>query len=1121
MKKKLLRYCPWREFGGNKFLLVMKLSLFLMFAMSFAATANVNVMSQPVSVDFHDAKLSEVFRAFKEQSGRVIVFSDTKVDNENYKVTLKMDNVPLSVALEQTLKGLPYSFSIIDDVVYIIPSPVSEVAAQAPRNITVGGRVVDQSGNPLVGVTVLLKGTRNGTSTDSDGKYSISWNETPNAILVFTFVGMAKQEIAYTGQREINVRLAEDVQAIEEVVVTGYFSKTKQSITGSEIVVSGKELRQVGSLNFMNALSTFDPSVRPIPNNEYGSDPNRVPEIVIRGENGFDLRSSADDSRSNPNSPLYILDGVEVSATRIYDLDMNRIDAFSILKDAAATALYGSRGANGVILIQTIAPREGEIRVTFNANYNVSFPDLRDYNLMNASEKLAYEKLAGLYTAAWLVGATQDELDYRYNFKLAEIARGVDTYWLSRPLRTSLNQRYSFFIEGGDSRFRYGIDLNYDNDKGVMKGSDREKIGANFNFSYNISNKLRVINDISVDNVDYQNSPYGWFSDYAMMNPYERIYDPQTGEMKRRFGYGDANDIVNPLINSLLPNYDKTNYTEIKDNLSLEWRITDHFLVRGKAALTMNIQKAEMYLSPYSSEFDIVADENERGSYTTIYLKALDFDSNVTVQYNNTIADKYTMSLGAGMNVVTQSLNGDGYIATGFLNDKMNYVQYAHGFKKDSRPLGFFNKKRMIGFFANVNIGYDNRYFIESTFRTDGSSLFGRESRFAPFWSVGAAWNVNNEKWWTIDGYLKIRGSAGIDATTNFAPDQAITKYIYGPEYEYNGYNGAVLSGYGNPALKWQSTLKYNVGFDLTILKNFLVFNGDFYVNKTQNLLLNIDVPASTGFLQYTENMGSIQNIGVEGRMRFNIIRNRERDLAWSVTLMAAANRNKILSLSNALEAMNEEANKLDNVTSSTPLRTYQVGRSQNALMVVQSGGIDPATGNEIYIKLNGDRVFDYDPRDKVFVGNKDPKIQGSFQTNLSFKGFDLFAMFGYQYGAVIYNATLATKVEGVNPRYNADRRVLYERWKEPGDIAMFRRIDDETALYQTSRLVQDNNYINLQSLSLSYTVPAHVLRSTFIERMRFMFSTTDLFRISTIKMERGTIYPFAQTFSLGANITF
>ncbi|MFR7808238.1 MAG: TonB-dependent receptor plug domain-containing protein [Butyricimonas faecihominis] len=267
--------------------------------------------------------------------------------------------------------------------------------------------------------------------------------------------------------------------------------------------------------------------VRTLPTTN-GSDPNHVPEISIRGENGFDLRSSADDSRTNPNAPLYIMDGIEVTATTVYDLDMNRVEAFSILKDASATALYGSRGANGVILITTIRPRAGELRVSVNARYDISAPDLSDYNLMNAREKLEYERLAGVYKANGL--EQQMAKDETYNRRLEEVVRGVDTYWLSIPLRTSLNQRYNIFVEGGDEHMRYGVDLKYDTDKGVMKGSGRERWGVKVNLNYNLDNKLIVNNDLNVDDVKGENSPYGDFSQYTKLNPYERR-DPETGEL--------------------------------------------------------------------------------------------------------------------------------------------------------------------------------------------------------------------------------------------------------------------------------------------------------------------------------------------------------------------------------------------------------------------------------------------------------------------------------------------------------------------------------------------------------------------------------------------------------------
>lgn len=1106
----------------SRLILIMKLIVLFTILNVSAVFASGN--AQTISLHAKNMSLVNAMRSIQKQSGYGFFLNGKDLAQITRNVDI--DDQPLSKAMSELLKDLPAEWLLENGTIIIKRAkkaqhevakitPVTLIPIQQQKLIT--GNVVDEDGSPLQGVSVTIKGTKVGTTTDEKGNYSISVGGNKD-ILLFTMVGFVTFEKEIGEHTTLNVVLKRKSDGMEAVVISaGYFDKTKTSITGSQVTVTGEDLRKVGSLNFMQALNAFDPSVRMMPNSEFGSDPNRVPEITIRGENGFDLRSSADDARSNPNAPLYLLDGIEVSATRVYDLDMNRIESFIILKDASATSLYGSRGANGVILITTIPPKQGTLRVSVNANYNVSIPDLSDYNLMDAKEKLEYERLAGVFTSRTNNREEQIGLDIKYNDRLAEVVRGVNTYWLSKPLRTSLNQRYNTFIEGGDRSFRYGINLNYDNDKGVMKGSGRERYGINVSFNYYVKKDFLIRNDLTVNNVQGSNSPYGSFSTYALQNPVERIYDT-LGNMVRNFTFNNG---VNPLVNANLPNTDLNKYTEFQDNFNLDWRINGNFRVTGRASLSKKNTKTEQYLSPLSSVFDKETDINKKGSYTIGNRNDLNFDGTVTAAYNNTFADKISTNIGIGSNVATTSGVGDGYTATGFLSDNMNFIQYAQQFKENSKPTGYFDKSKMIGFFANANIGYDSRYYVDLSFRTDGSSRFGKDSRFAPFWSIGAAWNVNREKWWNYEGTLKLRASTGSTGSVNFSADQAITKYQYNSAYEYNGVYGAQVIGYGNPALKWQNTIQNNIGLDLTTLHNLLVLNVDAYVKQTQNLLLPIDVAPSTGFLSYTENLGSMENKGMDMRLRVNAIRPRKDGLSWNFTLGVATNKNKIKKLSNALEAMNQEANSLNNVTSANPLRTYQAGRSQSALMVVESLGIDPATGNEIFRKLNGDLTFVYDPKDKIIVGDINPSWMGTFQSNFLYKGLNLYFIFAYEYGAKIYNSTLAQKVEGSSPYNNADKRVLYDRWKNPGDVVLFKRIDDTAPPYQTTRLVQNNDFLRLQTLSLSYDVPKSNLGRYRLERAKIILTTSDLFRLSTVKMERGTTYPFAQTFSLALNLTF
>lgn len=1081
--------------------------------------AKVWSQTELLELSVSNVSMVEAVRQLQQKTQLRFVFNVEEL--QNYKVNAHIQGKTLEETLNQLFEGKPLKYEITAEHVIISKAPIVSTLPQAPKTIEIKGVVVDENGSALPGVTVMVKGTTIGTATDIDGKFTLTLPETTSEqILLCSFVGMKAKEMKLVkGQTDYKITMEEEAQALEDVVVTGYFQRKKVSQTGSEVVVDGEELRKVGSLNLLQAISSFDPGVRTLENNEFGSDPNRMPEITVRGEKGFDLRSEADDSRTDPNAPLYIMDGIEVSAETVYDMDMNRVASFSILKDASATSLYGSRGANGVILITTVRPKAGEIRVTLNGNFNISVPDLRSYNLMDAREKLEYERLAKVYT-----GNGYDEqarLDVMYNDVLMEVERGVNTYWLSQPLRTSVNQRYSAYLEGGDEHFRYGINLKYDNDKGVMIGSGREKYGINVYFSYDIAQKLIARNDIMVDDVKGSDSPYGAFYKYAEMNPYERIYDPKTGEMIREF---DSNGTVmrNALVNSLLPNTSYDKYTQIRDNFQLQWWATSHLMFKGNIAITKQLDRNEAYLSPESVEFEGISDAAEKGSYTISNGSSINIEGNITANYNNSFFEKLYLSLGLGAELLTSTSSSEGFVATGFLNDKLIYPSYALQFEKNSKPTGTFDKSKSVGFFGNANFNWDNRYILDVTYRTDGSSRFGRESRFAPFWSIGAAWNVNQESFWTGSGYMKIRASVGSTGSTNFSADQAMTRFIFGSDSEYNGIYGGVINAYGNPALKWQNVMKYNIGTEMTVWRDIITLNFDAYLERTENLLLNIDVAPSTGFTSYTENMGSLDNKGIETRLRLNLIRNRDNQLDWNVTFSAAHERNKIRKLSNAMQAMNEEALKLENNKGDSDVfRMYEVGRSQTALMVVRSMGIDPATGNEVYIKRDGSLTFDYDPNDKVEVGNTNPKIQGYFNSNLTWKGFNLYLNFGYEMGAKQFNQTLATKVEGADPKKNADKRVLYDRWKEPGDVAMFRRIDDQSTVYQSTRLVQKNNWLKLSSLSLSYDIPREILDKSFIERCKFTFSMTDVFRLSTIKEERGTSYPFARTISMGFNLTF
>lgn len=351
-----------------------------------------------------------------------------------------------------------------------------------------------------------LKDTAVGTTTNADGEYTIQVSG-KYPTLVYSFIGMESKEMPVRGNNKLNVTLNENSQTLQDVVVTGIFRKTKELATGASITVTGDELKSVGNANILQSLRTLDPSFKILDNNMAGSNPNVLPNVELRGANSIsDLDA---DYNGNPNQPLFILDGFETTLQRVIDLDPNRVESISILKDASAAALYGSRSANGVIVIETKAPEMGRIRVSYTGDYAVNAPDLTDYHLLNAEQKLQLQLDAGHFDIKenQTNSALQEKLDY-YNRLLTNVRSGVNTYWLSKPLQTAFEQRHTLYVEGGDEHLRYSVNVSGKLAPGVMKGSERNTYSGGVVLSYR-TNNLLIKNDLQVEYVEAKTRPTG------------------------------------------------------------------------------------------------------------------------------------------------------------------------------------------------------------------------------------------------------------------------------------------------------------------------------------------------------------------------------------------------------------------------------------------------------------------------------------------------------------------------------------------------------------------------------------------------------------------------------------
>ena len=982
------------------------------------------------------------------------------------------------------------------------PMPLAQTAQQNDQTgKVIKGRVIDGNGEPLVGATVKLKGGNGVYFTDHNGNFEIITKKNREEVTV-TYIGHVTQTLFVFPGNETTIPLAADNTSLSEVVVTGFVNKSKVSFTGSQTTVQKEQLLSMGTKNVLESLQSFVPGLVIAENNLAGSNPNKRPDLNIRGRATFD---------GSANMPLFVVDGTEVSADYVYDMDMNDIESVTVLKDASASALYGSKASAGVIVITTKTMKPGRLRLNYSGTYRLSTPDLTDYRMLNAAQKLEFERLAGLYTDKTDL-ERQYRLDTEYN-RLAQIVRsGVNTDWLSKPLRNGFSQNHSLSIDGGDDYARYNLGLRYSTDDGVMIGSKRDRLSLFFKFSYNKPGAFSVNNSTTLMSVDSEESPYGSFSDYVRQNPYEQPY-AADGSLHRKL----SNLEENPLYEAQAGNFNKSENLNILNTTTLQVWFSDAFRLNGDFSFTKDMSTSNNFKSPLALSELNKTDVSQRGQLTESHTSLVRYAGKLMLSYNKNLFGKLFTSATAGSTIEANNGDNTSYSSVGYYSANLSHPAFAAGYV-NGKPGGSDNIYRTVGFFANVNSIWDNKYFLDFIYRYEGSSKFGKNTRFAPFWSVGSGWNIHNESFLKGKGIelLKLRASVGYLGNISFEPYQAITSYNYAAGNNYVKGIGAIPKTIGNPDLRWERTLTSNVGIDLTMFKGRWDLTFDAYIKNTDDLLVNVTKAPSVGVASARENLGAIENRGVELRTR--VVPISTKQLQWSISATYAYNKSKIKQISNALMSKNEENR---NATGKAPLPIYEEGGSLTAVKVVPSAGIDPATGREVYIKRDGSYTFDYDARDKVTFGDESPLGQGSLSSYLTYKQWSASASFGYSFGGVVYNQTLVTRVEGANPKQNADERVFNDRWKKPGDYARYRNIADYSTPQQTSRFVQVNNYLTLQSLSVAYEFTPWQIRKLGLSRMRLELLTNDLFYLSSIKRERGLDYPYARSVEMSVRFSF
>ena len=1098
-----------------------------------------------MSIDVKSTSVEQVLNEIHRKA-KIDFFYDANLAKEWPKITLRATNKTAEEIIGQVASLINCTYTVNGNIVTISQKKLSG------RERTVRGYVRDADGEILVGVPVCIGETRVCTVTDADGFYTFKI-PVEATTLKFSYVGLSNEYVLIPqGNSDVtrDVVMRGDTR-LNEVVVNGYYSQAKNSFTGAAKTFTQEELMTGGNQNILTSLKNIDPSFVMVENSTMGSNPNAIPDFQIRGTGSINMR---DTYSGNPNMPVFIVDGFETSAEKVFDMDPYRVKSLTLLKDAAATAIYGSRASNGVVVITTNTPSMGKLAISYNADVTFNVPDLTSYNLCDAQQKLDLEVLAGLYDVDKKQYYNEDHYSDDWYYKQAyalrklNIDQGINTDWLAQPLDEIVaGHKHSIRVDGGTDNFRYALDLNYSNTPGVMKKSGRERMGIGLEMQYTYKN-LTFRDQLTYSSVNSKNSPYGEFSDYAKLNPYVKMKDEDGRYLYRIDDIEDRNPgqhsyIYNPLFNTTLNMKNEMSYDDLTNLFGVDWSIIEGLRLKGTFSFTRQHTATDIFKPGMHTDFAGLKgdDYDRRGSYNASRGDSFSYDGSLVLSYF-TQMEKHVINANLGWNIQESQETDFTVNAEGFPNENLDFISFGTQYEKGGAPSGDEYTSRLVGFLGNVNYSFNERYLLDLSFREDASSRFGAKKRWAPFWSAGLGWNVHNESFmkattnWLDE--LKVRGTYGLTGSQEYDPYQAITTYMYNSTNRYHYGIGAVLIGMGNEELTWQRTNQANLGIDLAVLKNRFELSFDYYVKTSKDVLTSVTLPPSLGFSTYMANLGEVENRGFEISARAKILQMPEKRLYWSVNGSIIHNKNRLLKISESLRAyndkqdasMNEQGEEYGSITkaASTPRVRFVEGASINSIWVNKSLGVDPKTGVEIFENKDGSFTTEWSTENYVIGGCKDPDYEGTFGTTFSWKGWQLNALFRYRMGGQMYNQTIVDKVQDVDPRYNCDVRAFTERWQKPGDVSRFtgfvnelNGINELVVTRPTSRFVEDYYYLELSTLNLAYEFDSSLTRKWGIQRLKLLFYMNDVFHSSSVKIERGTIYPYARNFSLGMQVRF
>jgi TonB-linked SusC/RagA family outer membrane protein len=1084
-------------------------------AVLFFVLATNASLAQTIKLKKSNISYDQIFREIKKQTGYDVVLISGRVQSTR-KTDVNFSNTPLKDVLETLLNPLHLEY-VIQNKTIVIRERSAEPVIKEQTPPDVRGRVLNEKKEPLAGATVTIQGTSRSVVTDKDGNFLMP-NVNAGQRFIISFIGYNTQAfVLQANQTIMDVQMVVAQNNLTDVVVTGTgINRKRESFTGAAETFSGDKLKSIGNKNIFESLKTLDPAFITLENNVQGSNPNTPPSIEIRGKTTISNANLNDQYSANPNQPLFILDGFESDLQTIYDLDMNRVASITLLKDAASTALYGAKASNGVVVVETKKPIPGQLQINYTADLSFDLPDLRSYNLMNASEKLQFEKLSGIYAIPYVPSGWTG--DSTYNARLAAVASGVNTDWLSIPVHMGFTERHSIQMAGGSKELLFQAGVNYRDQNGVMKGSDRNTWSGNINLAYR-KGKINVSNILTVSNLVSNESPYGAFSNFAMANPYY----PKTNADGSLSPFMDPgpNTAPNPLYNASLFSINRTKSFGVNENLQAIYTFSKSFRLQGGVSLAKTNNDGVIFIPPDNTLF-VGSSTYLQGNYTNNLSGSNTYSAFMMASYARVI----------GKNQITANIRGDmhsgttsasSFQAVGFPYGTDGNPAFAYSYPTGGRPIAATTTLHTTGILGSINYSYDERYLLDATYRLDGSSTFGSNNLYQPFFAVGLGWNLHREDFlksvmWI--NLLKLRANIGYTGNENLGQFTSQSVYTFLQGANLFG-QGLTLTSLGNPNLSWQNTLQKSYGADFQFLDGRISGYLEYFDKSTDPLAIvaNGALPSSTGVnANYVLNVGNLTTRGYDFNVHVSPIYDLKNRIIWTIGATGQKAWSRYGSIGNKLSALN----KLEE--NSNGLIRYQDGNSPDDIWAVVSKGIDPATGNEIFQKKDGSLTFTYDPADIVKVGNTQPSIQGVLSTSLTYKNFSAGVNIRYSLNGYGLNNALYNKVENIstaNLIYNQDKRALYDRWQQPGDVSQFKAISLRTSTPISSRFVEKDNHFDGESFNISYRMTGAWLKNLGMQTLNLSAYANEIFRIESIRSERGTSYPFARTVAFSLNASF